>query len=345
MFPFFLAFLITFSGCEFLNSFLEKEKDPEPDRQSIEQADESLKDNDLPSAMSKYETALSEHPKDVDAATGGAYVAMLKGDLEKADQLLAAVQAEAGDKKGDVLLRRAIIAIRAQKFEEAKKYALDSGKDMGKLFAAEIALVDDENDEAKELLESIEDSQVKVLANKYLQFMNKDDMSYHLISASQAMWALGDYKVAVRSIAKPLETAAFEGKAEEQLLWAGRAVVLGEITIAKKLLPKASSIEDDKQKWRVSATNAMILCAENKVKKCLKVFANLEGKAPKQGLIDAKITAANLIVDAQPAVAKELVKGYESNAAAHVLFRAGDTDGAKKAAKSGIYSTYLNEGG
>ena len=170
-------------------------------------------------------------------------------------------------------------------------------------------------------------------------------MSYHLISVSHAMWALGDHKVAVRSVSKPLESAKFDGKGEEQLLWAGRAAVLGEVKIAKSLVSSKIALADDNQKWRIPATKAIIQCADGQAEKCAKSLLSLKNSAPPLGLSDAKVTAARLIVKSNPEIAKQLVEGLESNPAASVLRELGDAEAAKQAAESGVYSNFLNQGG
>jgi hypothetical protein len=101
----------------------------------------------------------------------------------------------------------------------------------------------------------------------------------------------------------------------------------------------------DGQKWRILATKAIATCASGEAKRCTSSFDALESKAPLEGLMDAKITAAILIAGQSPDTARELVKDMASSGASRVFHMLGDSDEAQSSASAGVFSDYLNGGG
>lgn len=311
-------------------------------------AEVKLKAGDLPGSSADYAKAAKDHPASVSAATGAAYAALLQGDTAGADKILAAAEAGAGPAAGQVKLRRALVALKAGDLDSMRKHAEASGLPLGKLLAAEVALADGEREEAAGLLSAVEGTEGTVgdTAKAYLALIQDPDPLVAGLSEAQALWALGERKVAVKS-AVELVTNLPDTRTdrEEQLLvWAGRAASVGETDIARGLLD-AAIFPPEGQAWRKIATLGIILCAEGKGAECVAQFDALEGNAPADGLADAKATAAFLIASADAETSKKLAGSYISNAAARALVEAGDTEAAKSSSPGGVYGTYLNSGG
>ena len=352
MIPILLTSLLSFFiGCntEKIDSEPEKSKGQRVEDNTadfVRQADEALRSENLPEMDASYAKAIKSDPSNVDAASGAAYAALLQEDYVTADAYLKNVQQSAGERKGEVLLRRSIIAMRKLDFEQARQHAIDSGLQMGLLFAAEIDIMNDEFSSAIELLKKITDGQIFGLAEKYLQYIEKDDDYLRLIAVTNVMWAMRDRKIAVRTANDVFLQSDFARaplKAEEfnnlYILWSARAVSIGETEIAQNLLQKSKSKKD----WQHLATEAIVSCAigqSKTIKRCKSIFRKLEGIAPSQGLKDAKATAAQLTYAKAPDVAKELLSDVSGNSAARVLALIGDNNAAEDAA-DGIFLKYL----
>lgn len=311
-------------------------------------AEALLKAGDLPGAAAAYEAALAEHPKSVEVATGAAYMALLAGDAAKADQILAGVEAEAGEALPQLKLRRALVAARSGELEKAKEHGVASGLPAGKLLAAEVNLADGERDAAKTALAEIQGApgDVGAAASAYLALMADENPMVAGLSEAQALWILGEHKVAVQSAEELVLNLPDDRKDRDELLmvWAGRAASVGEANIARALL-EATIFPPEGQAWRKVATSAIASCSEGDGPTCLSLFASLEGAAPEDGLADARATAAFLIASKDAEVAKQLAGPYVSNAAARALLEAGDPAAAQEAAPGGILSNWLKAGG
>ncbi len=311
-------------------------------------AEVKLKAGDLPGASTDYAKAAKDHPSTVSAATGAAYTALLQGDTAGADKILAAAEAGAGPLVGEIKLRRALVALKAGDLDSMRTHAEASGLPLGKLLAAEVALADGEREEAAGLLTAVEGTSGTVgdTAKAYLALIQDPDPLVAGLSEAQALWALGERKVAVKS-AVELVTNLPDTRTdrEEQLLvWAGRAASVGETDIARGLLD-AAIFPPEGQAWRKVATLGIIACAEGKGAECLAQLDALEGSAPSDGLADARATAAFLIAGTDPETSKKLAGSYISNAAARALVEAGDRDAALGSSPGGVYATYLKSGG
>ncbi len=317
-------------------------------REAAAAAEALLKAGDLPGAAAAYEAALAEHPTSVDVASGAAYLSLLTGDAAKADATLAAAEAEAKEALPQLKMRRALVAVRSGDLEKAKEHGTASGLPAGKLLAAEVNLADGERDAAKATLTEIQSTpgEVGALAGNYLALLADENPMVAGLCEAQALWILGERKVAVQSAEELVLNLPDDRKDRDELLmiWAGRAASVGEAAIARSLLD-ATIFPPEGQAWRKVATAAIASCAEGDGATCTSLFASLEGAAPEDGLADARATAAFLIADKDKEVASQLAGPYVSNAAARALFEAGGAAAAQEAAPGGILANWLKAGG
>ena len=332
---------LSLTGCEIVQGLIGG--GPEA---ALAEAEASLIGGDLPSASDSYAAAAQTSPDNIDAATGAAYAALLRGDTAAADAALAAAEPTAGERLPEIKLRRALVAMESGDLEKVREFGEASGTPEGLLFAAEVALADGEREEAAALLGQVSGGTAGTVAKEYLDLINDDDPLVAGLSEAQALWALGEQKVAVRSVEALVKALpdSRDDRDEMLLIWASRAAALGETDIARSLLD--SVIFPPKgQAWRKAATLAIISCAEGDSETCLSLFDKLDGNAPSDGLADARATAAVLIAGDNPEVARELAGRYTSNAAARALLETGDRAGAASAAPDGPLRTYLGSGG
>lgn len=336
--------LASLAGCSFVQSLLGDDKAV----QAATDAETYLMAGDLPGADTKYQAAAAEYAGHVDVASGAAFMALQRGDSAAADQLLAAAEAEAGERLPEVKLRRALVALRSGDLEQVKAHGLASGLPQGKLLAAEVALADGEREEATALLTEAKAAGGPVgdAAGGYIDLLSSADPMVAGLSEAQALWALGARKVAVRSVEEVVRNLPddFAGREEQLLLWAGRAASTGETQVARNLID-ALIFAPEGQQWRKIATLALVACAEGDGATCLRTLKGLEGTAPEDGLADARATAAVLIAGTDPEVARKLAGPYISNAAARALLEAGDATAAKESSPGGVLGQYIAGGG
>lgn len=308
----------------------------------LKEAQTMLENGQINSANSAYLTILKEDPKQVDAATGAAYVSLLKGDYVKAEELLAGAMENAGEKSGDVSLRRAFVAVEQKEYSTAQQHALTSKLDLGKILAAEIYLIDGETEEAVKLLEEVSTQPSKKLAKKYLNLLESDNSWLPSYAEAQASWALKDYELAVRSVGSML--GKLEGVIpnfeEEVLIWASRAAVVGQPEISLSLLELNLDGLSEEQKWRITATKAMASFVEGDIVKGNELLSSLTD-APAMGIRHMKITTAAVIAEKDEQTAKELLKGLEGTAAAQVYHHIGSNKKATNLVESGMFQKYL----
>lgn len=311
-------------------------------------AESSLVSGDLPGAADAYAAAAAENAGHVDVATGQAFSLLMQGDTDGADAALAAAEEGAGERLGEVKMRRALVALEAGDLDAVRTHAEASGLPQGKLLAAEVALADGEREEAAGLLKQAAPAggTVADAANGYLDLIEDPEALVSGLSEAQALWALGERKVAVRSVEELVKNLPDSRDDRDALilLWAGRAASLGETELANSLLD-ALIFPPEGQAWRKVATQAIIACADGDGARCLKLFASLEGNAPSDGLADARSTAAYLIAGDDPEVATKLAGPYVSNAAARALYEAGDMETARSSAPAGVFADFLQAGG
>jgi len=337
-----IVLLIALSGCGKIQELLGGGE------KAAAAAEAKLKAGDIPGAADGYGEAAKKSATAVSVATGAAYTALLAGDADGADKLLAGAEAKAGEKLGEIKMRRALVALHEGDLDNVRAHAEASGLAVGKLLAAEVALADGERDEAKGLLTAVsgEAGAVGDTASQYLSLIDDADPSVAGLSEAQALWALGARKVAVKS-AEDLVKGLPDSRTDREellLIWAGRAASVQEPEVARSLLESAI-FPPEGQAWRKVATLGVIAAAEGNGAEAVKLLGQLEGTAPADGLADAKATAAFLLAKTDAESAKALASPYSSNAAARALEEAGDLEGAKNSSVEGVYASYLKSGG
>jgi tetratricopeptide (TPR) repeat protein len=330
--------MLSLGGCQIIQSVL---NNPAKD---IEEAEAKLKAGDLAAAAAKYDEAVKKAPTNVDAALGAAYMKDLAGDFAAADALLAASEAAAGPKAGDVKLRRALVAMDAGDLDKVKEFASASGLPAGQLLAAEVELADGNRDAAKTLLEGAkaDSGPIGTTATAYLDLMGDANPLVAGLSEAQALWALGQRRIAVRSVEDLVKAYAEsrEDGGDQLLLWAGRAAAVGETAIAYSLLDSIT-VPPAGQGWRVQATRAIATCVDGDGAKCQEMFAGIQSGAPADGFADAKATAALATAEKDPATARALLDGLHGDAAARAWAAIGDKDAAQAAAADPVLKTQL----
>lgn len=306
-------------------------------------ADAKLSSGDVAGAVLDYEAILAADPESVEAAVGVSYGAYVSGDLERADAVLASVEVAAGEGVGEIKMRRALVAMAAGDTDALREHALASGMPSGNVLVAEVALADGEREEAHALLTEAKGAggSVGAAASGYLELLDDDDPSVQGLAENYALWSLGARSVAVKSVEEVVKSVPddSERKAEELLLWAGRAAGEGETLVASSLL-EAISFPPPGQAWRVPATRAIIDCADGEHDSCIAAFDELDGKAPVDGLLHARATAAMLVDDAD--VVSELLPEHPSAASALAAAMAGNDSMARSLAPSGLLAEHLS---
>ncbi len=333
-----LLLLLSLGGCQIVESLLNN-----PDA-ALADADAKLKAGDLAGAATAYGDAAAKAPTNVDAASGAAYAKVLGGDFAGADALLAAAEATAGERAGEIKLRRAFVAMELQDLDKVKEHAVASGLPAGQLLAAEVELADGNRDAAKALFEAAkaESGAVGATATTYLELMADANPLVAGLSEAQALWALGQRRIAVRSV-EDLVKAYAESRddgGDQLLLWAGRAAAVGETAIAYSLLDSIT-VPPPGQGWRVQATRAIATCVDGDGPGCVALFDAVRPGAPVDGYVDARATAALAIADKDPATAKSLLDGLSGDAVARAYAAMGDNASASAAAADPLLKSQL----
>ena len=311
----------------------------------LDEGNELLASGDLPGAYDKYSSVREANPDSIHAVNGAAYAHLLAGEYAEADNVLAAFEEKAGDKLGEIKLRRALVALQSGDLDAVKNHGKDSKLPAGLVLAAEVHLADAESDEAMNLLKDAASGggPVADTAQKYLALLDSGDQTQAGLAEATALWALGQRDVACEA-AEDLVKALpdDDDKGSIILLWAGRAVTSGRPAIAQSLLD-SMDFPPEGQSWRVQATRAMIMVANGDGELGAQMFDALaQGGAPADGLADARATAAALTD--KPKVAKDLVAGLESEAAARSLLAAGAGKAASDSAPGGTAIKQFLEG-
>lgn len=311
-------------------------------KEATEAAKKQMRSGDVVAAADAFDVAAKENPDSVDAATGAALAALMRGDTDAADSHLQRVQENAGDRAGEVRMRRAIVAQRAKDWDAMREHGEASGLDAGLLMAGEAALADGEREEAEALFTRVGGGAAQI-AGDYLNLLRSDNPVLAGLSEAQALWALGLRKVAVKSVAPVLgDYPADEGDRDDQLLvWASRAISVRETKTARTLLKLVSADAGDG--WRRDASSALADCADGNAGRCQRGLDRLEKTAPADGLADARVTAAALIARKDPQAAKDLAGPYRSAGAARALYAAGARQMAARSTTEGPLSNFVGE--
>jgi hypothetical protein len=306
-------------------------------------ADEALKKGDVASAAAAYVSGYAEKPESINLAVGASYAAYVAGDYGLADSILASVEPEAGELKGDIQLRRALVALRVGDLDLVRTLGETCGHPAGQLLAAEVALADGEREAAEPLLEAAAQfrGQIGDSALAYLKWLKDSDPLVQGLSEAEALWSLGQRNVAARSVEELLRSMG-EGAESLMLLWAGRAASVGEVATATALVDLVQFAPDG-QAWRVDATRALIACAEGEADLCGSILDKMRG-APPAGAESARATAATLLAEHDAFDAREIVGDLRSAAAARALLAADDRAAAKLAVPAGPFADYLGGG-
>jgi hypothetical protein len=309
----------------------------------VDAANGALKSGDLPGAGAQYAELTASHAGSVHVAIGQAYMQMLQGDNDAADATLASVEESAGEALPEVKLRRAIVAMKAKDLDAVKLHGSASGLPEGMLLAGEVHLVDLEADEAAQIFRDVSSAggTVGQTATTYLEMLDSEDQIQAGLAEATALWALGERESACESAEELVPALSDDdgSKAEQLLVWAGRAVTTGKPSVASSLLDNLD-FPPEGHAWRVQATRAIISVAEGDADEGIRILDALAaGGAPADGIADARATACALAADR--AKAKELVAGLESSAAARCLMQAGADRVAPTQAPDGALKSYL----
>jgi tetratricopeptide (TPR) repeat protein len=337
---------LSLGACSFLEQF---GLGGDPAGEAVTAAKQTLVSGDIPAGAGAFEAAHADHPESVDAAIGAAYAAYLKADYEKADGILASAATLDPTRSGELLVRRALVALGTGDLDQVRAHGEASGLPAGMLLAAEVALADGERDAANTLLQAAKaspDRAISATAAGYLDLMEDGDPVVQGLSEAQALWALGERRVAVRSVEELVKSLSDDhgDKAELLLVWAGRAAAAGEAQVASNLV-ESIDFPPPGQQWRVIATRAIVACSEGDSERCSSLLDGIENGAPPAGLADARATAAILLVEHDPAAAAELAGDHPSPSVARALQAAGKGADAAALAGSGPYAQYLSAGG
>ncbi len=324
-------------------------KGEDPAADAVQGAMDRLRQGDVPGGLEALAAAQTAFPTSVDAAVGAAYGAYLKRDWDAADRLLAGVEATAAERKGEMTLRRALVALARGDLDQTRALGQASGHPAGALLAAEVALADGERDEARTLLTTAgasTDARVGATARGYLDLLGDADPRVQGLSEAQALWALGNRQVAVRSVEELVKSLPEEytSRSELLLLWAGRAAAAGTPQVASNLV-ESVEFPPAGQQWRVVATRAIIACAEGDGARCGSLLDGLADAAPPDGLADARATAAILLAAKDPEAAKTIAGDAPSAAVARALLAAGDAPSAADLLEGGPLDAFLSAGG
>ena len=303
-------------------------------------AKSALQKGDIITAEKNFLDALVVDEKNIDALLGDSYILFLKKDFAKADSVLTKAQVVAKEteqpqKIKEIFFRRALIALEEGAFDKVKVLAEKSEIPQGLLLVAEIQIIDGEYQAAKDNLNKVSqvgDTSLRDLALSYLNDLDNEDRQ--LIAEAQARWALGDRKIAVKVVKKPLLSyisSQENGSHDEGILWASRALSVGNSTAAEELINSVRRTSKD-QKWRVNATQVLLTCAKAGksgvgLDLCVEELSQLQG--PEDGLIDTHVMAAYLIQEKSPKVAKEILEEIQNNSAAAIYYNLNERSEAE----------------
>lgn len=310
----------------------------------VAKAEALLKAGDLTGAAAVYSAAIVQSPTDVDVVSGAAYMKMLEGNLDAADLLLQGVEAAAAVRLPEIKMRRALLAMKSGDLDAVKAHGSAAATPEGRLLAAEVSLADGDRAAAKAELTALatEAGTVGETASAYVALINDKNSLVAGLAEVQALWALGQRPIAARAVedlAKAYASEHDDGP-DQLLLWAGRAVTVGEWAIAANLLD-AITVAPRGQVWRMQATVAMVQCAEGKGPECLAGFDRILTISPADGYADARATAALLIAARDLETARKLVEGQQGDSVARALALMGEMAAAGTVAAEPVFKAQL----
>ena len=312
--------------------------------EDIFKAQKEMAANNLSVAGQQFDAILQEVPGEAVASTSMAHIHMLNGKFEQADAVLASIQTEDPVVKSQIALRRALVALESKDFSKVKEFAQQSTESFAYILVAEISLMDGEHEEAATALEQVNGSHAS-LAQSYLRLLEGDEWSKAYAEA-QALWAVRDFDLAIQSVSGTLQyvsASALDGEfGEHVILWASRAISVGQPEIADDLL-QIQGFQPDPEDWKVDTLKAMSTCVKGNVSEGKEMFAALEGKAPPQGLHDAKATTA-VVLASIGKDASALLSELRGTSGAFAAYKSKDSNLADDLVDSEIFERFLDGG-
>jgi hypothetical protein len=303
-----------------------------------------LASGDVSGALSAWKQNYAEAPTLTKNAVGAAYASFLEGQFAEADAILAKAEPTAGDQLGGIRVRRTLIALEMGDNAKVLEFGKSSGTAEGQVLAAEAALCDSDWDSAKALLSPIRTAPAPVgtSASIYMERLEQADPVWGSLAEAEACWALGQRSWAVESISEVFEglPTTWDNRAEEALVWAGRALREGQVDVAEGLLKNTKGIPAF-QKWRLSATKAHVLCAKGDAKGCVRKLQALDPGSPALGRSHARAMGAFLLGSEHTDQAVGLLGEDQTLAAAYAAHAIGDSSEALRHAPSSFFKTVL----
>jgi len=317
-----------------------EEAAPPPDASAAAAA---LAQGDISGAMTLYGELAAFEPGNLEAAIALSYGALLSGDLASADSILSAAEGAAGPALGEILVRRAMVAVERGDMEAVIQLGRSSGLPAGKLLSGEALLTDSEWGDAEEVFREVSESggDFGAIADKYLALLGGDGELGELAEVT-ASWSMGNHQWVMETIVDVTSRlpSGWSEDDQEMLLWAGRAVGSGHPGVAASLLDSVRSLPQG-QVWRRLATAALIHCARGESGECTSKLDALEGEAPPYGLMHARATGAALLGQADSVGAVALLGDSMSNASGSAAYAAGDMSSALRLSPQGLFNDYL----
>ena len=308
----------------------------------LQNAKQLLANGEFSKANTVYTAIVQEDAQNVEAVIGASYVHFLSGEYDQAEQLLAGVTSSDVSVANDILLRRAIIAVRKQDFETAQALAKQSSTDFGKILAAEIYLIDGDAEEAIGLLDGVSSSEHKKLASNYLQLLRHESDWMQSLAESQAAWALRDYKLAVKSASGLLKKVQDDlpNYSEEALIWASRSIALGEAELAQDILNTPGLDIPSNLVWKKTAIEGMVLCLSGDINGGLSTLESLETVVSQEGMQNIYATTA-VVMARKDLSSSTLQQKLDGTAGAVALQQLSKVEDAKDVVDSGIFEKFL----
>jgi len=299
---------------------------------------------DVSGALAAWKENYSSDPGNTDNAIGAAYAALLQGQLVEADAILAKADATSGAELGGIRVRRTLIALEMGDNAKVLEYGKSSGMAVGQVLAAEAALCDSDWDSAKTLFSPIRTAPAPVgtTASVYMERLEEEDPVWGALAEAEACWALGQRSWAVESIQEVFGglPTAWDNRAEEALVWAGRALREGQVDVATDLLKKTKGLPAF-QKWRLAATKAHVLCAKGDARGCVRKLKALDSGAPALGRTHARAMGAMLLGSEHAEQAVALLGEDQTVASAFAAHSIGDSAEAIRHAPPSFFKTFL----